>query len=366
MRIRRRSTALTSIGLAAVLLLAACGDDGGSSASSTTAKAADPATTVAAGNTTTAPTASATPLEAANLSLVAYSTPQTAYEAIIKAFQATPEGKNITFTNSFGASGDQSRAVDAGLQADLVAFSLETDVTRLVKSKIVAADWNSDQYKGMITDSVVSLVVKKGNPKGIKTWDDLLKPGIEVITPNPFTSGAARWNILAGYGAKSAKGTNDAAGIDYLKALFTHVPVQDDSGRKALQTFVGGKGDVLLSYENEAIFAQLNKQAVDYVIPDDTLLIENPIAVTANSKHPVQAKAFLAFLHTPAAQRIFADNGYRPVVAGVAKADEFPKPAGLFTITDLGGWTAVTSKFFDPEKGVLVEVEQKLGVPTKK
>jgi sulfate/thiosulfate-binding protein len=363
MRIRGRSSALTSIGLAALLLLAACGDDGGTKAAPTT-KAPDATGTTVAGATTTA--ADDTPLEAAKLSLVAYSTPQTAYEAIIKAFQATPKGKNITFTTSFGASGDQSRAVDAGLEADIVAFSLETDITRLVKSKIVAADWNSDQYKGIITDSVVSFVVRKGNPKGIKTWDDLIKPGVEVITPNPFTSGGARWNILAGYGAKSAIGKNDAAGIDYLKSLFQHVPVQDDSGRKALQTFTGGKGDVAISYENEAIFAQQNKQPVDYVIPDDTLLIENPVAVTANSKHPTQAKAFLDYLHTPEAQRIFADNGYRPVVAGVAKPDEFPKPAGLFTIVDLGGWTAVTSKFFDPEKGVLVEVEQKLGVPTKK
>ncbi|MCU1345379.1 MAG: sulfate transporter, periplasmic sulfate-binding protein [Acidimicrobiia bacterium] len=368
MPIPRRSAALTSLGLVAALLLAACGDDGGSKASTTTApKAAAAATTVAGASTSSAAgSGDSTPLPAAKLSLVAYSTPQAAYTALIKAFQATPQGKDITFTTSYGASGDQSRAVDAGLEADVVAFSLETDITRLVKDKIVAPDWNSDQYKGIITDSVVSLVVRKGNPKGIKTWDDLIKPGIQVITPNPFTSGGARWNVLAGYGAKSKVGKDDAAGVDYLKQLFGHVPVQDDSGRAALQTFTGGKGDVAISYENEAIFAQQNKQPVDYVIPDDTLLIENPVAVTANSKHAAQAKAFLAFLHTPAAQRIFADNGYRPVVAGVAKADEFPKPAGLFTIADLGGWTALTTKFFDPVKGVLVEVEQKLGVPTKK
>jgi len=369
MRIRRRTTALTSVGLAAVLLLAACGgDDSGSKADSATTKVPDAtATTAAASASATAPAgADTTPLPAAKLSLVAYSTPQAAYEQLIKAFQATPQGKNITFTTSFGASGDQSRAVEAGLNADIVAFSLEPDITRLVKDKLVAADWNSDQYKGMITDSVASFVVRKGNPKAIKTWNDLIKPGIEVITPNPFTSGGARWNILAGYGAKSQVGKDEAAGVDYLKQLFQHVPVQDDSGRKALQTFVGGKGDVAISYENEAIFAQQNKQPVDYVIPDDTILIENPIAVTANSKNPVQAKAFLAWLHTPEAQRIFADNGYRPVVPGVAKPDEFPKPAGLFTIADLGGWPTVTTKFFDPEKGVLVEVEQKLGVPTKK
>jgi sulfate/thiosulfate-binding protein len=351
----RRLIPLASIGLAGALALGACGGDDKGETKATTAPSAGGAVTSAG-----------TPLPAAKLSLVAYSTPQAAYEKIIQAFQATPQGKNITFTTSFGASGDQSRAVAAGLSADLVAFSLETDITRLVKANLVAADWNSDQYKGIITDSVVSLVVKKGNPKGIKTWDDLIKPGIQVITPNPFTSGAARWNILAGYGAKSNINKDEAAGVDYLKQLFSHVPVQDDSGRKALQTFVGGKGDVLLSYENEAIFARQNKQPVDYVIPDQTLLIENPVAVTSNSKYPEQAKAFLAFLHTPEAQRIFADNGYRPVVADVAKPNEFPTPPGLFKITDLGGWTAVTTKFFDPEKGLLVDVENKLGVPTSK
>ena len=137
------------------------------------------------------------------LSLVAYSTPQAAYEALIKAFQATPEGKNVKFTQSYGASGDQSRAVAAGLKADIVAFSLEPDITRLVTAKLVAPDWNADATKGMVTDSVVVIATRKGNPKGIRTWDDLVKPGVQVITPNPFASGGARWNLLAGYGAKS-------------------------------------------------------------------------------------------------------------------------------------------------------------------
>jgi sulfate transport system substrate-binding protein len=182
-----------------------------------------------------------TALPAAELSLVAYSTPQEAYEKIITAFQKTPEGKNITFTQSYGASGDQSRAVVAGLPADVVAFSLAPDMDRLVKANLVAADWDTDEYKGNITDSVVVIGTRAGNPKKLKDWDDLLGDGVEVITPNPFTSGGARWNVMAAYGAKSAKGTKDQAGLDYLNTLFgKHVPVQVDCARKSLQTFVGG------------------------------------------------------------------------------------------------------------------------------
>jgi sulfate transport system substrate-binding protein len=299
------------------------------------------------------------------LALVAYSTPQKAYEDLIKAYQATPEGRNVTFTKSFGGSGDQSRAVEGGLKADIVAFSLEPDMTRLVKKDLVAKDWNTDAAKGMITDSVVVLAVRKGNPKNIKSWEDLTRPGIEVITPNPFTSGGARWNVLAGYGAASDKDKNRQAGVDYLHALFKNVPVQDDSARKALQTFTSGKGDVMIAYENEAIFAKQAGQSLDYVVPDDTILIENPVAVTANSAHPTEAKAFLAFIHTPAAQKIFVDNGYRPVVQDVPGAN-FPNPPGLFTIKDLGGWTKVNKDFFDPSTGIMADVEKSVGVSVKK
>jgi len=298
-------------------------------------------------------------LPAARLSLVAYSTPQEAYGKIERAFQATPQGRNVTFTESYGASRDQSRAVAAGLGADVVAFSLEPDMTRLVKAGIVAPDSSRN-----VTHSVVVLVVRKGNPKHIKDWGDLTKPGVQVVTPNPFTSGGARWNVMAAYGAASAKGTDDAAGQAYLGALFQHVAVQDDSARKSLQTFAGGKGDVLLAYENEAVFAQQHGQAIDYVIPDKTVLIENPVAVTANSAHRPQAQAFVDFLFTPAAQRIFADAGYRPVTAGVGGKIDFATPPGLFTIADLGGWAAVNNRFFDPTTGLLVDVERRLGVAT--
>ena len=304
--------------------------------------------------------------EKVKLALVAYSTPQAAYEEIIKAFQKTDDGKNVEFTTSFGASGDQSRAVAAGQGADVVAFSLEPDITRLVKADIVADDWNSDEYKGMVTDSVAVIAMREGNPKNLSDWDDLIKPGVEVITPNPFTSGGARWNVMAAYGAASDGGKDEKAGVDYLNALFKNVPVQDDSARKALQTFTGGKGDAMLAYENEAIFAQQNGQKIDYTVPDDTILIENPVAVTKTSKHAEQAQAFLDFLHSDDAQKIFMDNGYRPVNEDVAAKGDFPEPSGLFTIADLGGWADVTTKFFDADKGIVTEIERNLGVSVEK
>jgi sulfate/thiosulfate transport system substrate-binding protein len=299
------------------------------------------------------------------LALVAYSTPQEPYEKIFAAFQRTPAGANVTFSESYGASGDQSRAVDSGLQADVVAFSLEPDMTRLVRDGYVASEWNADRYRGFVTDSVVVLVVRRGNPKHIRTWDDLLRPGVGVLVPNPFTSGGARWDVMAAYAAKSGGGRDDAAGLAYLNQLFQHVAVQDTSSRNALQTFANGKGDVLISYQSEAVFAEQHGQPLDYVVPDDNVLIQNPVAVTTKTKYPEQAKAFLGFLHTTTAQRVFADAGYRPVVSGASRPGEFKDPANLYTIQDLGGWTAVNARFFDPQTGALVSVEKKLGVATK-
>jgi sulfate/thiosulfate transport system substrate-binding protein len=298
------------------------------------------------------------------LSLVAYSVPQAAYAKLIAAFQKTSAGKNIEFTQSYGASGDQSRAVAAGLKADVVNFALASDVTRLVKAGLVDSTWDQGATKGIVTDSVVVIGTRKGNPKNLKTWDDLTKPGVQVITPNPFTSGGARWNILAGYAAQSNGGQDDATGQAYLSKLFANVPVQDDSARKALQTFAGGKGDAVLYYEDDVIFAQKNGQSIDYTVPDPNILIENPVAVTKNSAHPVEAKAFVDFLLSPAGQKIWADNGFRPVVP--VAGTSFPRPSKLYTIADLGGWDSVTTKFFDPEKGALVSIEQKKGVAVKK
>jgi sulfate/thiosulfate transport system substrate-binding protein len=218
-----------------------------------------------------------------------------------------------------------------------------------------------------VSDSVVALMVRKGNPKGIHTWPDLLKPGVEVLTPNPFTSGSAKWNLLAAYGAQLKLGKTPAQALDYLRQLLTqHVKVQDKSGRESVQDFLGGNGDVAISYENEAITAQQKGANVDYVIPDQTILIQNPAAVTKKAKP--QAKAFLDYLWTPAAQTVFAKHGYRPVDASVAKrfASRFPKPKDLFTIDDLGGWSKVNDTFFDPDKGSVTKIEQDAGVSTDK
>src|SRR5918995_2811859 len=218
--------------------------------------------------------------DGSKLTLVAYSTPREVYGQLTKDFKKTDAGKRVSFDASYGSSGEQSRAVESGLPADVVAFSLAPDVKRLVDAGIVADDWASDDHDGMVTDSVVVFAVREGNPKGIRSWDDLVRADVEVITPNPFTSGGARWNVMAAYGAQLEQGKTEDEAVEYLRRLFRNVSVQDKSARESLQTFSAGKGDVLIAYENEAITAQQAGQKLDYVIPDQTILIENPIAVT--------------------------------------------------------------------------------------
>jgi sulfate transport system substrate-binding protein len=298
------------------------------------------------------------------LTLVAYSTPEEAYKELIPAFNKTPEGEGVGFDQSYASSGEQSRAVEGGLPADVVEFSLEPDITRLVDAGLVDEDWNQNEHKGMVTDSVVVFMVRKGNPKNIKTWDDLVTGEVEVLEPNPFTSGGAKWNIMAAYGAQLEQGSSPEEARQYLAKLFENVPVLDKSARESLQTFSSGKGDVLLGYENEAILAQQKGEELDYVVPDQTILIENPIAVVNESEDPELAQSFVDFLYTPEAQEIFVGSGYRPVVEGTAGADEFPEPADLFDITKFGGWDKVNDEFFDPEKGVVAEIFQSQGKST--
>jgi sulfate transport system substrate-binding protein len=300
--------------------------------------------------------------EGGNIRLVAYSTPREAYAKLIDLYRGGA-GEGVSFDQSYGSSGEQSRAVEAGLRADVVAFSLEPDMTRLVESGVVAQDWNAGEHKGMVTDSVVVFIVREGNPKGIKSWDDLIKDGVEVATPNPFTSGGARWNVMAGYGAQLEQGRSPEEARQYLRALFANVTVQDKSARESLTTFASGKGDVLLGYENEAIFAKRQGQSLEYVVPDQTILIENPVAVTEDASEAAQG--FLDFLTTEEAQRVFGDEGYRPVVKSVLDTFDFPTPPGLFTIADVGGWDTVQEEFFDRETGFMAEVQRDLGQPTE-
>jgi len=290
------------------------------------------------------------------VTLVAYSTPQEVYSKLIPAFDATSAGKGVSFKQSYGPSGDQARAVASGLPADYVAFSLAPDVKKLVDAGMVDPNWAGGKYNGLVSKSVVVIAVRKGNPKGIKTWDDLVKPGVEVLTPNPFTSGGARWNIMAAYGAR---------GEAYLGELFKHVAVQDKSARDSMQTFLGGKGDALLAYENEAITAQRKGGDIDYVIPDQTISIENPAAVVKTSKNAAVAQRFLDYVQSPAAQKVFAAEGYRSVIPSLVDAKTYPTPSGLFTIEKFGGWDTVMKKFFDPADSVMARIERGLGVSTQ-
>ena len=301
------------------------------------------------------------------LALVAYSTPKKAYDALTAAYEKTSGGKGVTFSESFGSSGAQSRAVASGQPADVVNFSTESDISRVEKAGLISKSWDANPYKGIVSDSVVVMVVRKGNPKHITGWSDLVKPGIQVITPNPSTSGSARWNIMAAYGAQLKQGKSPAQALAFVKTLITkNVSVEDPSGSTAMETFTGGKGDVLLSYESEAIAAEKAGEPVQYIVPQQTILIQTPIAVISKSSHLKQAQAFVNWLWSPAAQTIWADQGYRPVVQSVAAkfASKFPTPPQLFTIDSLGGWKKVKATFFAPSTGLITKIEQQGGFPT--
>ncbi|MDQ3696344.1 MAG: sulfate ABC transporter substrate-binding protein [Chloroflexota bacterium] len=297
--------------------------------------------------------------EGVTLTLVAYSTPREAYEEIIPLFQATEAGTGVTVETSFASSGEQSRAVESGLPADIVALSLAPDIDRLVPLGLVAEDWAADEFNGFVTISVVVFAVRPGNPKNIQSWDDLLRDDVRVINPNPLTSGGAKWNILAGYGAQLEAGLSHDEAVEYLRQLFTRIPVQDKSAREALNTFFGGLGDVMLGYENEVITAQGAGEEIDYVLPAGTILIENPAALVTESANPDQAVAFLDFIRGPEAQRVFGEKGYRPIVAEILAEFDYATPEQLFTIADLGGWEAVDAQFFDPDSGIVVAVQQR-------
>ncbi|WP_392542605.1 sulfate ABC transporter substrate-binding protein [Oryzobacter telluris] len=337
----RNRIALAAVALSASMVMSACAGGG---ASDVAGADASPAGADAATST---------------INLYAYAVPKVGFDKLIPAFQATAAGKGVQFQQSYGASGDQSRKVAAGAEADFVNFSVEPDVTRLVEAGLVDASWNANEHKGLPFGSVVTIIVRKGNPKGIKDWDDLLKPGVEVVTPNPFSSGSAKWNLLAPYAAKSNGGKDEAAGLAYIgKLVGDHVKIQPKSGREATESFLQGSGDVLLSYENEALFIERKGDPVEHVTPPQTFKIENPAAVVSKGKNAAKAKAFNDFLYTPEAQKLWAQAGFRPVDATVAQefAADFPEPEKLWTIDDLGGWKTVDGSLFKKDVGSIAKI----------
>ena len=303
-----------------------------------------------------------------NLSIVGYSTPKAVMGKIIQAWQQTPDGKDASFSQSYGASTDQARAVANGLKADVVFLSTGDDVNLLVDAGLVDSNWNHQGYSGIGADTVVVFAVRNGNPKHIKSWSDLIRPGVQVLTPNPFSSGSAKWNILAAYGAQRRLGKTDKQATAYVQELFKHVVSQDTSGRNATNTFLSGKGDVLITYESEALNARLNGQDIQYVIPRQSMLIELPIAVLKNSANKDLANKFIQYVKGPTAQDLFAQYGFRPVNPTIAKkyTSKFPARPGIFKVDDkiIGGWRHADSVWFDPNKGRMVGIERAIGGPT--
>src|SRR6201986_702732 len=338
---RRRGV---TVGLAAALTLlvalivAGCGG-GGSSSSGGGSSSSEESSGVSSGG--------------AKLSVVGYSTPESVYtEALQPAFEKTPQGAGVSFSDSFGASGDQSRAVVAGQPASVVHFSTASDMERLVEEgEIVSKNWEKQPYHGIATDSVVVILVEKGNPLGIKSFKDLEEnEEAEEITPNPFSSGSARWNIMAVYGSAIDEGANEAEALEAVKSVLEKTSAQPGSGRDAFSAFSQGEGNVLLTYENEAIKAEKEGEDVEYVIPPYTLQIETPIAVTTEAPEPA-AEDFLKFLWSDQGQELWAENGYRPVNPKLVDSQQFPTPKDLFKISKFGGWGKVNDEFFDEESG---------------
>ncbi len=333
---RSRTLAASALAVAVASGLSACGSDSSGSGGSTSS------TTV---------------------NIVGFSVIKSAYDDLGQQFTKTPAGKNVKFTSSYGASGAQSRAVIAGQKADVVAFSLAPDLSSVADAGLVDKAWDSGSTKGIASSSVVVIAFRKGNPKHITGWDDIIKPGVGIVTADPGTSGAAKWNLLAAYAQAAGPSKDEAAGKAYLQGFIKNVVSWNESGRLATDAFSKGTGDVLISYENEAIAARASGVELDYIVPDSTLLIQNPAAVT--TKAPAAAKEFLSYIESAPGQTILAQHGFRPILDSVKAtntpgandpANPFPTVKTLTTIDDLGGWTDANKKYFDKEAGLVTQL----------
>jgi sulfate/thiosulfate transport system substrate-binding protein len=329
---RNRLIALTAAALAVPAILSGCAASSGSSGASD------------------------------KVSVVGFSVLKTANTPVIADFQKTSAGKGVSFTQSYGASGDQSRAVIGGLPTDEVHLSLEPDVANIVDAGLIDSSWNQTPTKGMLTDTEVVFVVRKGNPLGIKTWDDLLKPDVKLVTPNPASSGSAKWNLLAAWAHGAGPSDNAAAGQAFVSKLLDHAVALPDSGSDAMSSFQAGNGNVLLAYESDSISARAAGGDIDYVVPDDTLLIQNPVALTKTAS--TAAKDFLKFQLSAAGQSDYAKNGFRPVISGIKvdvpgandPSNPYPPVKTQYTIDKtFGGWDKANA-YFDDKTGAITKI----------
>ncbi|HEU5476352.1 MAG TPA: sulfate ABC transporter substrate-binding protein [Gaiellaceae bacterium] len=304
------------------------------------------------------------------LNVVAYSTPKPVLQKLISRFAHTPAGRGVSFSQSYGPSGSQARAIVAGQPADIAFLSTGLDVDTVADAGLVSKSWTSAPYGGIAADSVVAFVVRPGNPQHIHGWKDLVKPGVKVVTPNPFSSGSAKWNVLAAYGAMRKSGLGDHKALRFVTNLFRHVLAQDSSGANAANTFFSGQGDVLITYESEAYAAFAAGKKGKLVVPKPTMLIELPMVALENA--PAAAKAFISYAHAPRQQAIFAANGYRPVVKSALARPSLASwrkryaTGPTFNIRDriFGGWRKVNRVWFDPNAGRMAGIERVVGGPT--
>lgn len=347
---RNPKRSVLAVVLAGALALTACGGGSDDTSSDTSADGGGGAASGGGSDET--------------INIVGFAVPEAANKAIAEAWGETEAGKGVAFKTSYGASGDQSRAVVSGLEADYVHFSVASDVTRLVDEGLVAEDWDAGPNKGVVSSSVVVFAVRPGNPKNIETWDDLVQPGVEIVTPNPASSGAARWNALAAWGHISSNGGTDAEAEAFVTKLFANVVSLPSSGHDATTSFLGGTGDVLLAYENETILARQNGEELDWVYPETSILIENPGAVLIDATP--KATEWLEFVLSADGQAEFAKKGFRPIIDGVDfgevegaldPANPFPEITNLLTVADdFGSWKELSDKFFDEDDGIVTKI----------
>ncbi|ARV62926.1 sulfate-binding protein [Nostocales cyanobacterium HT-58-2] len=297
------------------------------------------------------------------LNLVSFSVTKAAHDKIIPKFVEKwkkEHNQNVTFKQSYGGSGAQALAVvQGGLDADVVHLSLAPDIQKIERAGLIQPGWEKEfSNNSIVSKSVAAILTRKGNPKGIKTWADLTKSGVTVITPNPLTSGGARWNFLALWHAAIKSGKDESKALEFVTNVYKHVPLLPESAREATDTFFkGGKGDALITYENEVLLKAANGEKLPYSVPDVNFSIDNPVAIVDKNvdKHGTRevAQAFIQYLYTPEAQQIFAQTGYRPIDSGVAQqkefVDKYPRIKALATTNDYGGWAAIQQKFFSDD-----------------